>query len=303
MTMPGYAAPFHAPAPAATPADSGAAAAAPDSPRSQLSGSMAASPACLAAPARPPASIAAAAAAAAAVPRRPKAPAGGGADPSWPSAITGVHFFAPCDAHPAAQKNECHYYCVGCTPTTNRPMCQHCLPAHAAACGAEAFQVYRYMYHDVIRIANFRPLLPDLLADIQAYKANGHPAVHLRQREMPKTKSPAGFTGRCGGCGRCLSSEWTYCSLACKLGIEGCPGATTPGGAPTAAAGGGGGLATASHSAEPRRRAWSDDESHGGAGGAPARRTRGVQRARTPVAPLAGAKRRKMALPRRSDWA
>lgn len=75
-------------------------------------------------------------------------------------------------------------------------------------------QVYRYMKNDVIRTRDFRQLP---LSDIQDYKVNNHPAVHLRPRVVNE-KSPAAFTARCRGCDRCMTPEFSYCCLTCKLG-------------------------------------------------------------------------------------
>lgn len=166
--------------------------------------------------------------------------------------------------------------------------------------GSPPAQVYRYMYNDIIRIADFGRLFS--LADIQAYKANGHPAVHLRPRDLPKTKSPAGFTGKCGGCGRCLSSDWTYCSLYCRLGLEWDPamggtgaGASLSPGAETR---------TASVSREPRaaKATWSDDEFDTAERTASATGTAALRnKRRAPVGTLKGAKRRKPECPARSS--
>jgi hypothetical protein len=58
------------------------------------------------------------------------------------------------------------------------------------------------MYNDIIRTGDFGRHAP--LADIQAYKANGHNAVHLRPRELTKTKSPPSFTSRSA----CVRVSW-----------------------------------------------------------------------------------------------
>jgi hypothetical protein len=74
------------------------------------------------------------------------------------------------------------------------------------------------MYHDIVRVAAVNHLVD--LSGIQQYRANGHPAVHLRPMGPPANKSP--YNSMCdGGCGRCLDPQWTYCSLSCKLGLAG----------------------------------------------------------------------------------
>jgi hypothetical protein len=72
------------------------------------------------------------------------------------------------------------------------------------------------MYHDIVRVAAVNHLID--LSGIQQYRANGHPAVHLRPMGPPANKSP--YSSMCdGGCGRCLDPQWAYCSLSCKLGL------------------------------------------------------------------------------------
>lgn len=98
-------------------------------------------------------------------------------------------------------------------------MCQYCIPLHrqtASQCQGPCFQVYRYMYHDVVRVADIAPLVD--VSGIQQYQANGHPAVHLRPKSigLKKAKSPVSFTSRCGGCNRSLTPQWKYCSILCS---------------------------------------------------------------------------------------
>ena len=77
--------------------------------------------------------------------------------------------------------------------------------------------MYRYMYHDVVRVATVNDLIN--LDGIQQYKANNHPAVHLRPMGPPLNKSP--YTSFCqGNCGRFLDPRWDFCSLSCKLGLQ-----------------------------------------------------------------------------------
>jgi len=73
------------------------------------------------------------------------------------------------------------------------------------------------MHNHVIRTQDVGHLFD--LSGIQDYEANEHPAVHLRPRLL-SDKSPAAFTARCPGCARCMNPDFTYCCLACKLGLE-----------------------------------------------------------------------------------
>eukprot|EP00887_Chlorella_sp_A99_P003090 scaffold9.g3090.t1 len=120
-------------------------------------------------------------------PRPPPSPAtsigaGSSKGQGWEADIVGRVFFGPCPKHRHLQKSD----------------------------------VYRYMYNDVLRIADVAGLT-DQLEGVQFYRANQHPAVHLRPRELPTNRtSQAAFTRSCGHCGRSLK-EWSYCSLECKL--------------------------------------------------------------------------------------
>lgn len=100
-------------------------------------------------------------------------------------------------------------------------MCQYCAHEHTTLCDGACIQLYRYMYHDIVRVAAVNHLID--LSGIQQYRANGHPAVHLRPMGPPANKSP--YSSMCdGGCGRCLDPQWAYCSLSCKLGLAGAVG-------------------------------------------------------------------------------
>ncbi len=95
-------------------------------------------------------------------------------------------------------------------------MCQYCAQEHTTQCDGACIQLYRYMYHDIVRVSAVNYLFD--LSGIQQYRANGHPAVHLRPMGPPANKSP--YSSVCdGGCGRCLDPLWAYCSLSCKLGL------------------------------------------------------------------------------------
>lgn len=123
-------------------------------------------------------------------------------------------FFLPCQHHPHHLKNEAHYYCIACSPGTPG-MCIHCLNDHNVRCKhAPWFQTYRYMYNDIVRAADVAGLIG--LDGIQHYNANGHLAVHLRQREAP-ARSPPNFTRSCAWCERKQDSKWKWCCLECKL--------------------------------------------------------------------------------------
>jgi hypothetical protein len=76
------------------------------------------------------------------------------------------------------------------------------------------------MYNDVVRVADAGPAAAAAgapLRGVQDYKANNNAAVHLRAREPPKTKSPAAFAARCGGCDRAMQPEFVWCSIECRL--------------------------------------------------------------------------------------
>jgi hypothetical protein len=109
-------------------------------------------------------------------------------------------------------------------------MCEHCLPEHSKACGAYAFQTYRYMYNDVVRASDVNSLIE--LSGIQLYNANGHLAAHLRQRPAP-ARSPANFSNACSWCSRKQDSRYKWCCLECKMRDLGLLEGATPPPAPT----------------------------------------------------------------------
>ena len=151
-------------------------------------------------------------------------------DPSWTTAIIDKHFFAYCPHHPGLRNNAKKFYCLGCGPKGGNDgyganLCDYCMDWTSplkkddpcrGCCGGRVIQIYRYMYQDIIRVENVKGLVD--LSGIQQYRANDHPAVHLRPVPPPSNKSP--YTTQCqGGCGRFLDPQWTFCSLACKLGM------------------------------------------------------------------------------------
>ena len=137
---------------------------------------------------------------------------------SWLHGLLSTQFFRECPHHCGQLKAEEHFFCLSCCAEGLGVMCQYCLPLHSTLrCQGPCFQVYRYMYHDVVRVVDIAPLVD--VSGIQQYQANGHPAVHLRPKStfgQKKAKSPVSFTGRCGGCKRSLTPQWKYCSILCS---------------------------------------------------------------------------------------
>ncbi|XP_057807363.1 protein RGF1 INDUCIBLE TRANSCRIPTION FACTOR 1 isoform X2 [Salvia miltiorrhiza] len=71
----------------------------------------------------------------------------------------------------------------------------------------------RYVYHDVIRIADADKLID--CAQIQTYTTNSAKVVFLNQR--PLTRPPRASGNVCVGCDRNLQELSLFCSISCKL--------------------------------------------------------------------------------------
>ena len=78
-------------------------------------------------------------------------------------------------------------------------------------------QVRRYVYQDVVRLADIAPYFCP--SQIQAYVINGAEVVFLRPR--PSSKVPDKQDEKiepCRACGRHCRAPTTFCSLTCKVG-------------------------------------------------------------------------------------
>ncbi|KAG1334844.1 hypothetical protein COCNU_03G009630 [Cocos nucifera] len=131
--------------------------------------------------------------------------------PSWLEPLLSTKFFGLCDAHKELRKSEENTYCIEC----NQCMCPHCLVCSSAHHGHRLLQIRRYVYQDVIRIADMHKLMD--CSKVQPYTVNSAKVLLLNPRKncKPTRMHPGGAT--CRKCGWTLTAPNRYCSLACKI--------------------------------------------------------------------------------------
>ncbi|PKI49471.1 hypothetical protein CRG98_030088 [Punica granatum] len=126
--------------------------------------------------------------------------------PRWLWNLVGEKFFGPCKVHGSSRKNEKNVYCLECCAS----ICSHCVPLHASH---PLLQVRRYVYHDVVRLADAQKLLDCSL--VQPYTTNSAKVVFLKQR--PISRLFRGSGNLCATCDRNLQENYVFCSISCKV--------------------------------------------------------------------------------------
>lgn len=126
--------------------------------------------------------------------------------PQWLLALLSEKFFNACIIHEDAKKNEKNIFCLDCCDG----FCPHCSTNHRSH---RLLQIRRYVYHDVIRIADADKLID--CAQVQTYTTNSAKVVFLNQR--PQTRPPRSSGSICITCDRNLQESSLFCSISCKL--------------------------------------------------------------------------------------
>lgn len=126
--------------------------------------------------------------------------------PAWLEGLMAETFFATCGVHENRRKNEKNVFCLHCC----RSFCPHCLPAHPPH---PFLQVRRYVYHDVVRLADLEKLID--CSYIQPYTINSAKVIFLNHR--PQSRSCKGSANICFTCDRILQDPFHFCSLSCKV--------------------------------------------------------------------------------------
>jgi len=106
------------------------------------------------------------------------------------------------------KKNECNIFCVKCM---SEGLCVHCVQGHHHK--HTTIQVRRYVYHDVVRLADIEPLMN--CEGLQSYYINSAKVAFLNQRPQLRPLQEPGQT--CVVCRRKLLDNNTHCSIACKV--------------------------------------------------------------------------------------
>ncbi|GMN56056.1 hypothetical protein TIFTF001_025170 [Ficus carica] len=126
--------------------------------------------------------------------------------PAWLEGLMGETFFGGCGVHLNLRKNEKNVFCLLCCLS----LCPHCLPPHDSH---PLLQVRRYVYHDVVRLADLERLID--CSYIQPYTINGAKVIFLKQRSQ--SRSVKGSANICFTCDRILQEPFHFCSLSCKV--------------------------------------------------------------------------------------
>lgn len=64
---------------------------------------------------------------------------------NWLNTLLQQEFFSSCYHHQEFGKNEKNLFCIDC----NVEICKHCITAH---CVHRRLQIFKYVYHDVVRL-------------------------------------------------------------------------------------------------------------------------------------------------------
>ncbi|XP_047320694.1 protein RGF1 INDUCIBLE TRANSCRIPTION FACTOR 1-like [Impatiens glandulifera] len=126
--------------------------------------------------------------------------------PAWMEALYTHNFFAPCDVHESAKKNEKNVCCLDCCAS----ICPHCVSAHRLH---RLLQVRRYVYHDVVRLEDLEKLID--CSNVQAYTINSSKVIFIKKR--PQNRQFKGCGNYCTSCDRSLQEPYIHCSLGCKV--------------------------------------------------------------------------------------
>ncbi|EXB56428.1 hypothetical protein L484_009854 [Morus notabilis] len=126
--------------------------------------------------------------------------------PAWLEGLIAETFFGGCGVHENRRKNEKNVFCLQCCLS----ICPHCLPSHSSH---PLLQVRRYVYHDVVRLADLEKLID--CSFIQPYTINGAKVIFLNQR--PQSRIVKGSANICFTCDRILQEPFHFCSLSCKV--------------------------------------------------------------------------------------
>ncbi|XP_075507332.1 protein RGF1 INDUCIBLE TRANSCRIPTION FACTOR 1-like [Primulina tabacum] len=126
--------------------------------------------------------------------------------PRWLLFLLKEKFFNACIIHEEAKRNEKNVFCLDCCDG----ICPHCLIHHRSH---RLLQIRRYVYHDVIRLADADKLMD--CGKVQSYTTNSAKVVFLNHR--PQTR-PCRVSGSlCITCDRNLQESYLFCSVSCKL--------------------------------------------------------------------------------------
>ncbi|KAI3440279.1 uncharacterized protein J3R85_003908 [Psidium guajava] len=126
--------------------------------------------------------------------------------PGWLEGLMEERFFGSCRLHQERRKSEKNVFCLLCCFS----LCTHCLPSHSSH---PLLQVRRYVYHDVVRLADLEKLID--CSHIQPYTINGGKVIFLNQR--PQSRNYKGPSNICFHCDRTLQEPFHFCSLQCKV--------------------------------------------------------------------------------------
>lgn len=140
----------------------------------------------------------------------------------WLWSLLNTDLFHPCPHHATLRKNECNFFCFGCTGSRNDGMalCRHCLVTHTCDGAVRMFQIRRYMYQNVVHAEDLASTRYDL-SGIQAYCINSKRAILLHPKPAPPTALAApAFENKCRGCLIPLRPDCMYCSLRCKVDVD-----------------------------------------------------------------------------------
>ncbi|XP_038719829.1 uncharacterized protein At3g50808-like [Tripterygium wilfordii] len=136
--------------------------------------------------------------------------------PSWINVMSRSKFFIGCDVHGSSKKTELDRFCIDCLSS----LCPSCLPNHTSH---KHVKIRRYVYSDVIKRQDLRKLFD--CSGIQTYRTNKAKVLFLRRRSSTLRQQRQENNSRdfysCIVCGRSLQDNTLYCSIECKVSVDG----------------------------------------------------------------------------------